>query len=419
MGGGKKSKAPAAPDYAALAKQQAAGDRETAQYLTEANRVNQYSPQGSITWNKAVNPAIQSELARLTGIARATTGNPTARAQVEQQIRDLEAKNTTWSQYMNLSPEEQQIFNAEQGNRLGMEGLTSTAIGRAGQTLGSDWNPQLTGIPEYTGMEANRQALPGLRDPNVGLPLENLYQMGLVDNNMGRQYSDDAARALYQKQTMNLDEAFGQQEAKERQRLASMGLQEGSEAYNRAIDQFQRNRGQTYQQASLDSTLKGYDVGNQQLSNLLNIRENNAGLMQGVFNQGAQRYGMDQGERALRQGVERDIYSLDQNERQLQSGANLARAQQAGNVRQQLFGEQAYARSLPINEISALLNGGGVQMPQMPQYAQATPFQSADILGAAQAGYGARMGQYNAQQSQKGSLLGAGASLGGAFLGMK
>jgi len=50
MGGKRSSKAPKAPDYAALAQQQATLGRETAREQTAANRPDQYNPYGSVQW---------------------------------------------------------------------------------------------------------------------------------------------------------------------------------------------------------------------------------------------------------------------------------------------------------------------------------------------------------------------------------
>jgi hypothetical protein len=47
---GSKSSQPAAPDYAAAAQAAADSNLQMAQYATRANRVNQYSPNGSITY---------------------------------------------------------------------------------------------------------------------------------------------------------------------------------------------------------------------------------------------------------------------------------------------------------------------------------------------------------------------------------
>lgn len=47
-----KQSAPAAPDYTAAAEKTAAGNLEAAKYATRANRVNQYTPYGSLTYKE-------------------------------------------------------------------------------------------------------------------------------------------------------------------------------------------------------------------------------------------------------------------------------------------------------------------------------------------------------------------------------
>jgi hypothetical protein len=47
-----KQSAPAAPDYTAAAEKTAAGNLEAAKYATKANRVNQYTPYGSLTYKE-------------------------------------------------------------------------------------------------------------------------------------------------------------------------------------------------------------------------------------------------------------------------------------------------------------------------------------------------------------------------------
>ena len=46
-----KSSAPATPDYAGAAQATAAGNLETAKYTTQANRVNQITPYGNLTYS--------------------------------------------------------------------------------------------------------------------------------------------------------------------------------------------------------------------------------------------------------------------------------------------------------------------------------------------------------------------------------
>lgn len=358
--GGKGSKAPKAPDYAAQAKAQGAADKSVAQYTTGMDRPNQYAPGGSVEWT--LRPG-------------ADANNP---------------KAGDWQQTTKLTPEQQAIYDAQQKNDLSLQGLGSTAIGQAKDTLGNKFDPNLTGF----------KPAEGLAQSNTGLPGNTLNQFQNISEDADR-FNAEASQALYDKQTMMHDERFGEQEARERQRLASMGLQEGSAAYKNAMQEFNRNKNEAYQTAGLDSLLKGYDVGTQNLNNQLNARQSNMGLAQGQY------------------GQDSNNFQLDQSERQAQATSQLNLAQQAAQQRQQEFGEASYKRSLPINEIGALLGGGGVQMPQFANFAPSTPFNAPDMLGAAQAQYNAKMGGHNSSQAQKGGLLGAGAQLGGSFLGSK
>lgn len=359
MGGGKKSKAPSTPDYAGAAKAQGAADKAVAQYQTGMDRPNQYAPGGSVQWE----------------FKGSDINNP---------------KAGDWHQTTALSPEQQAIYDAQQQNDLALQGLGSTAIGQAQNVMGSEFDPNLTSF----------NPAQGLAQSNTGLPGNTLNQFGNIDENVDR-YNAEAAQALYDKTTQLYGERFGEDEAKERQRLAAMGLQEGSAAYGNAMQSFNRNKNEAYETASLNSLLKGYDVGTNNLNNLLNTRNSNMGLASGQYSQDA------------------NNFALDANERQAQATSQLNLANQAASQRQQEFSEQAYKRSLPINEIGALLGGGGVQMPQFANFAPSAGFNAPDTLGATQAQFNAEMAKANSGNQQKGSLLGAASSLGGSYLGSK
>lgn len=66
-----KSSAPAAPDYTAAAEKTAAGNLEAAKYATKANRVNQYTPYGNLTYEENPN-GTWSQTQTLTPQAQAT-----------------------------------------------------------------------------------------------------------------------------------------------------------------------------------------------------------------------------------------------------------------------------------------------------------------------------------------------------------
>ena len=55
MGGGKKSSAPASPDYNKVAQTEAAENRKTAEQLTGWNRPTQNNPFGKVEWTQSTN----------------------------------------------------------------------------------------------------------------------------------------------------------------------------------------------------------------------------------------------------------------------------------------------------------------------------------------------------------------------------
>jgi len=97
-GGGGKG-APAAPDYSSAAKETAAGNLDAARTATAANRVNQYTPYGSLEYS--INPESQWDI----------YGNP------------------TWSATQKLAPEQQQLLDIQNQTSLGLGNLAGQGLG--------------------------------------------------------------------------------------------------------------------------------------------------------------------------------------------------------------------------------------------------------------------------------------------------
>jgi hypothetical protein len=145
----------------------------------------------------------------------------------------------------------------------------------------------------------------------------------------------------------------------------------------------------------------------------------------------AQRFGqvMDyQGLRnqALAQNQAQDFQRLAaQNAAQQQQfQQNIAGQQFYNTAVQQALAQQAAIRSLPVNEISALLSGGQVSVPQFQGYsgvsvAPAPVFQAGQAAGDfAQRNYANQVGAYNAGMGMLGSLAGAVGTAAGGPLGV-
>jgi len=85
-------------------------------------------------------------------------------------------------------------------------------------------------------------------------------------------------------------------------------------------------------------------------------------------------------------------------------------------ARQTALQEQAYLRNEPLNTLSAVRTGAQVQGPQFVNSAQQATTAGPDILGAAQMGYNAQMGDFNAKQAAQANLNQGLFSLGGAAM---
>lgn len=77
----------------------------------------------------------------------------------------------------------------------------------------------------------------------------------------------------------------------------------------------------------------------------------------------------------------------------------------AGTARERALQEQMAVRNQPLNEISALMSGGQVTMPQFTQYRPGN-VAGTDVQGNIWNGYNAQMQGYNAQQQNRNAMLG-------------
>lgn len=304
------AKAPKAPDYSALAKQQAELDRQTAIDITAMNRINQIDPYGQTTYSQT-KPSDRFTQAEMDDLLRQyqgaqASGNFAEEQRLYNQIngKGEYAYTPTYTQTTTLSPAQQALLEQQQG----LQGQQNTRIS---ELLSSFQTPTLG---------AQRQ----LKDAN----------------------QNDIQNLLYGQITKQYDDRFAREEASQRAQLANQGFQMGSEGYQNTLSDFAKEKNSAYQDAATQAALSSYDQLNRERQ-------------------------------------------LNQSEYGLLSSDDLGRY------------------NTQMGYLSQLL--GGVQGPTTPQYqpfAQATPYESPDQLGAAQAGYQAKVGNANAKNAQKGQTVG-------------
>jgi hypothetical protein len=205
-----------------------------------------------------------------------------------------------------------------------------------------------------------------------------------------------AQQAANAAQAQQFGQAVGAGEFDRQRLLAQFGMGQGaSEAYNQALAQNQAAQ-IAVQQANLARQQQnfGQQMSQAELANAALQQQRQAAIDQNAFyNQ------------ALQQ-----MYNQEMGQSQFYNTAV-----------QQALAQQAAIRSLPINEISALLSGGQVNVPQFQGYsgvtvAPAPIFQAGQAAGDfAQRNYANQVGAYNAQMGLLGQLGGAaGTALGGS-----
>jgi hypothetical protein len=367
LGLGPAPSAPAAPDYRAAAQETAAGNLDAARAATAANRVNQVTPYGNLDYT-------------ITG--EDPYGNP------------------TWTARTSLSDTGQQLLNNQNAASLGLGSAITSQLGQVQDVMGRGFNPNTPAI-QYGG-QAPTLGQVGQAGQAQGMGNAPTLQTGL--DYQGMEGWDKATALLNQR----LQPQIQQSEERLQAQLANQGIVAGTEAYNRAMQQQGQKTndlltqaqlaGQNVQQNLFGQALQGGSFANQAMlgqnqAQLGNVAQSNQALQQNYANQLA--------------ANQQNNAAMQQMFANQQSGAGLS-----NQAQQQAYNQAMTQYNMPLNTLSALRTGAQVQNPSFVNSAQQATTSGADILGAAQMGYNAQMGDFNqkqaAQQNFNQGLMGLG-----------
>lgn len=301
-----KGDTPSAPNYTQLAERTAAANREQLMLQTGLNRPTEINPYGARQW--ALKPG-------------ADPNNP--------QPGDWVVADT-------LSPDQQGLLDTRENIQQGMGTAALGGIGRLQNMMS-------------TGIDAN------------GLPARS--NAAIPDSEQA--FSADRQRledAVYGRMTSRMDQRFARDEDSLRTQLTNKGLMEGSEAYNRALQDFQQNKNDAYANAQAQAIEMGGAEQSRGFSNLL-------------------------------------------------SGISAADARR-GNA----LNETLTLRQQPLNEMNALLGGTQLSGGGSAQFQPAGTAPGADYMNAGLAQYQAAMDRYNARAGGVGNAVNAGTALGSAWI---
>lgn len=442
-------KAPPAPDPVATANAQAAANTQAAITQAGLNRINQVTPQGTISYAQHGVDA--------NGIPQ-------------------------YTQTMQYSPEQQALYNQQNQTAQQLGSLALNNIDRVRQTQGQAFNydgmtPLATGVSagnlQYStsNPQAQTQVAPagGIQTTfgNAGPVNRAVDALGNFSQNGGaglqtrvggdfNQAAQSAADAAFAQARSRLDPQYEQAQSDMTARLANSGISENSDAYRREMMNFARQRNDAYNQANWSAFGAGLNAQQQGFAQgQANAALNNQAIGQSFTqNLGAAQFGNEAQQQQFGQNQQAAAFGNAAQDQQYQQnlsnagfynqaqGQNFAQAQQQaalnnttqnqafnqqlsagafGNqARQQQIEEATYLRNLPLNDIAALLGtGGGVQQPNFQPFAQ-VGVAAPDYQGMVMNNYNAQMGQYNQQMQARsqglGSIFGALGSIGGAVI---
>lgn len=416
-GGGGKGSAPAAPDYAGAAQQTAAGNKETAIATQAGNMINQYTPQGSVTY------AQRGEYA----------GTP------------------LWEQVVSLSPEQQAAYNKDVQMNARLQDVGMQGVGYVQNAL----NQPLTSPGDARADIGYTQFQRGVATPTLNTAGGNLggMQRGVAEPSIGLSTGARAGQindptllnqqvtdALYKQQTQYLDPQFDRSQKSMENQLANQGITRGSEAWNNAMQEAGQQRQQAYESARASAIGAGTQAASQLFSNQL--AGQGQGFQQQLSNAQMQNQAraqqlqeaLSRGEftnQAQAQAYQQELQNI-QNQNAVLSqqfgfgmeNANLANQAANQEFAQRLTNAQLYNQGLmqnfgvaqtlrqePINILNAVRTGSQLQSAAQPQVGVSQPgqlanFSGPDYLSAATATGQYNQGLYNAGQAQSSNMLG-------------
>ncbi|WP_331374925.1 tail fiber domain-containing protein [Sinorhizobium chiapasense] len=364
-----KSKAPTPPDPKATAAAQTATNIGTAVANGYMGNVNQVTPDGSLTYSYTT----QKWTDPLSG-----------------NVYDLPVATATQA----LSPMQKKIKDENDAASLNLATLATSQSSRLNNLLGKPMDiskapaagdPSKLQLPQYQQFSGGPELATSVGDAG----------------NITRSYETDFDTPKYENALMaRLNPQLERDRSALETRLANQGLQPGSEAYNRAIDEANRT--------SNDARIAAVLNAGQEQTRLANLANQKAGFENAAQ---AQAYAQalqnaDFGNNAKQQMHQNSQSATAANNalKDQSFNAEQARINAQNTARANYLNEQYASRNQPINEISALLAGGQVTSPNFVP-TQGQSIQPVDYAGLVQQNYQNQMATYNARQQASGNLI--------------
>ena len=374
---GKKATPPPVPDYKSAAEAQAVANSDAARATAKLGNPNFYGPLGNQT------VSYEGDI-------------PTVR--------------------QTLTPDAQATLQAQQGVERSLAELGQQGVAQAKTILGTPFNPNLPGIDTSIAESVspvNQAAFnAGSAQRSVAGPT---FQQG-IDTSGIAAMPVNAGMTGQQAIMSRLQPQLTQNENATRQRLANQGLVTGGEAYENEM----RTMGQNRNDLELQAAAQGINLDammNQQGFEQATARGQFGNeAQQSQFNAALQNAGL--GNTALQQDYQNQLAAQTAQNAAIAQNYNqqLGMAQFGNEAQQQSLDQQLTLRNQPLNQITGLMSGSQIQMPQFQGY-QGANIAAAPIYQGVQDTFQGQMDQYAIRQQAKNNMMSGLMSMGGSIGG--
>lgn len=245
------------------------------------------------------------------------------------------------------------------------------------------------------------QAIPSIPFGDVQRTLDTSNVPQLVSGEALQKAMMDAQQAAYNQASAYLDPQFANREAALKSSLVNQGIPQNSEAWNRAMGEFSREREFAYGQARNAAVQQGNAAQAQLFGQGLSANQNQFGqnLAGGQFGNAAQA-----------QLAQQILAAMGFGEQQSQNNFANSLA-----LRNQDINELLLQQQNPLQMLNALLSGNQVQSPNFSQ-TPGTNMANTDIAGIINQALGQQNNVYNAQMGNYNSNLSGASSLAGTAM---
>ena len=413
--GGKGGSAAPAPDYTAAANATAAGNLEAARAATAANRLNQVTPYGNLTYTQNVQDTFNKD-AYQTALNAYNTAKQTYVPQygetgellnpseiIAPNYQDFITKGNPdggWLATTSLNEIGQKLLDNQNNASLGLGSVINASLGDVQNTMSKPFVPNTPAI-QYGGQAPtlNTQGA----TPAEFQKMQEAAQLQSQLGNSGMAGWDRAQGILNQRLQPQLQIQNEQLDTK----LRNQGIMPGTEAYNRSKAALGMQQNDLINQSQLTAQQIGGNLFNQdlqagQFGNQALTQQNTNQLANAGFNnqQNQQQFNNQLANQQAQNSAMNQGFANQQ-----------ALANMNNQGQQQAFNQQMTQYNMPLNTLSALRSGSQVQNPSFVNSFNQATTQGADLLGAATA-------QGNANQAAANASAASGNSMTSGLMGL-